>query len=52
VIKASEQELRVIAEFLISRENAASPTTMLVGGWVVHAYNPWYGSVDIALITN
>lgn len=52
VIKASEQELRVIAEFLLSRENATSPTTVLIGGWAVHAYNPWYGSIDIDLITN
>ena len=52
MIKASEQELRVIAEYLQAREDAASPTTVLVGGWAVHAYNPWYGSIDIDLITN
>ena len=25
---------------------------MLIGGWAVHAFNPWYGSIDIDLITN
>ncbi len=52
VIDASNLELRAIAEYLQAREDAASPTTVLIGGWAVHAYNPWYGSVDIDLITN
>lgn len=26
--------------------------TVLIGGWAVDAYNPWYGSIDIDLITN
>ena len=25
---------------------------ILIGGWAVHAYNPWFGSLDIDLITN
>jgi len=25
---------------------------VLIGGWAVHAYDPWYGSIDIDLITN
>jgi hypothetical protein len=26
--------------------------TVLIGGWAVHSYNHWYGSIDIDLITN
>jgi len=29
-----------------------NPVTVLVGGWAVDAYNPWYGSIDIDLVTN
>ncbi len=25
---------------------------LLIGGWAVDAYNPWYGSLDIDIITN
>ena len=28
------------------------PVTVLIGGWAVYSYNPWYGSVDIDLVTN
>ncbi|MCG7844197.1 MAG: hypothetical protein MIO90_02050 [Methanomassiliicoccales archaeon] len=52
VIDASNLELQAIAEYLQDREGAVSPTTVLIGGWAVHAYNPWYGSIDIDLITN
>jgi len=52
VIDASNLELQAIAEYLQAREDAASPTTVLIGGWAVHAFNPWYGSIDIDLITN
>lgn len=52
VIAASNLELQAIAENLQAREDPASPTTVLIGGWAVHAYNPWYGSIDIDLITN
>lgn len=52
VIDPSKMELQVIAEYLQAREDAVSPTTVLIGDWAVHAYNPWYGSVDIDLITN
>ncbi|MCX6690678.1 MAG: hypothetical protein NTW33_01175 [Methanoregula sp.] len=24
----------------------------MIGGWAVYCYNPWYGSVDIDLVTN
>lgn len=26
--------------------------TILIGGWAVYCYNPWYGSIDIDLVTN
>jgi hypothetical protein len=28
------------------------PITVLIGGWAVYSYNPWYGSADIDLVTN
>lgn len=52
VIDASDQELQAIARYVQAREDIASPTTVLIGGWAVHAFNPWYGSIDIDLITN
>jgi hypothetical protein len=52
VIGASVLELQAIAEYIQAKEDVASPTTVLIGGWAVHAYNPWYGSIDIDLITN
>lgn len=33
-------------------ETVDDPVTVLVGGWAVDAYNPWYGSIDIDLVTN
>lgn len=30
----------------------SGPVTVLIGGWAVYSYNPWYGSVDIDLVTN
>ncbi len=53
IIDASLEELLHIAEFLIEHgEDQNEPITILIGGWAVHSYNPWYGSIDIDLITN
>lgn len=32
--------------------NDENIVTVLIGGWAVDVYNPWYGSVDIDLVTN
>lgn len=52
IIKFSLDELIVITEYLQEREDADDPTTVLIGGWAVDSYNPWFGSIDIDLITN
>ncbi len=52
IINFSLDELRVITRYLHEREDTDNPTTVLIGGWAVDSYNPWYGSVDIDLITN
>ncbi len=52
IIQNSNEELQEITRFLQSREDPASPKTILIGGWAVHSFNPWYGSIDIDLITN
>lgn len=52
IVESSNEELQAIARFLKSREVVTSPITVLIGGWAVHSYNPWYGSIDIDLITN
>lgn len=33
-------------------EDTSNPITVLIGGWAVYSYNPWYGSIDIDLVTN
>jgi len=53
IIELSLEELNFIFEWVGKRgEPADRPTTVLIGGWAVDAYNPWYGSIDIDLITN
>ena len=53
IIEQSFRELGYIMKWVKSREdNQENPITVLVGGWAVYAYNPWYGSIDIDLITN
>ncbi len=52
VIAASLEELRYISDLVIRYEDRASPRTVLIGGWAVHSYNAWYGSIDIDLITD
>jgi hypothetical protein len=53
VIDASREELIEIFRWVQARgENERHPLTVLIGGWAVYCYNPWYGSVDIDLVTN
>lgn len=53
VIDASRDELIEIFRWVQARgEDERDPLTVLIGGWAVYSYNPWYGSVDIDLITN
>jgi hypothetical protein len=51
IINASREELIEIFSWAKTREKN-NPITVLVGGWAVYCYNPWYGSVDIDLVTN
>lgn len=53
VIDASRDELIEIFRWVQARgKDERYPLTVLIGGWAVYCYNPWYGSVDIDLITN
>jgi len=53
VIDASLEELIAIFRWVHAKgENPEKPVTVLIGGWAVHNYNPWYGSIDIDIITN
>ncbi|MDP2797422.1 MAG: hypothetical protein Q8N94_07935 [Methanoregula sp.] len=53
VIDVSRDELIEIFRWVQARgEDERYPLTILIGGWAVYSYNPWYGSVDIDLITN
>ena len=52
VVDASLAELAGISRWVDEREPRENPVTVLIGGWAVYCYNPWYGSVDIDLVTN
>lgn len=53
IIERSLAELRNIIAWIAERESdSTTPTTILIGGWAVDAYNPYVGSVDIDLVTN
>ena len=53
IISKSLEELKFILNWVRERgETADTPVTVLVGGWAVDAYNPYYGSVDIDIVTN
>jgi hypothetical protein len=43
IIESSLNELQEIARYLQAREDPKAPVTVLIGGWAVHSYNPWYG---------
>lgn len=44
---ASQRELGHVLKFL---DEIGDKDTVLIGGWAVQAYNPWYGSIDIDLV--
>lgn len=52
VIEVSLRELEYIARLVAEHEDRSKARTVLIGGWAVHSYNPWYGSIDIDLITD
>lgn len=53
IISDSLHELTYILNWIRQREESADePITVLIGGWAVHVYNPWYGSIDVDLVTN
>lgn len=53
LITLSFEELKYIRSWVRKREeNNKFPITVLIGGWAVDAYNSWYGSVDVDLVTN
>jgi hypothetical protein len=52
VIEASLAELAEIFHWVHERESPEDPVTVLIGGWAVYCCNPWYGSMDIDLVTN
>jgi hypothetical protein len=54
IFRRSLEELHAIVAWTTAMEQAGKirPVTVLIGGWAVYAYNPWYASIDIDLITN
>lgn len=46
-MEASQRELDRITDFL---HDLGDERTVIIGGWAVQAYNPWYGSIDIDLV--
>ncbi len=53
IITASLGELRFIVEWATGREPShPNQTIVLIGGWAVHSYNNYFGSIDIDFYTN
>ncbi|MCK9592098.1 MAG: hypothetical protein M0Q91_08845 [Methanoregula sp.] len=53
IVENSREELAGIFRWVRDhREGSPRQVTVLIGGWAVYCYNPWYGSVDIDIITN
>ncbi|WP_373840339.1 hypothetical protein [Methanospirillum sp.] len=53
IISESFDILRFIGDYANEHESPHSPNPMvLIGGWAVHVYNPWFGSLDIDLIAS
>jgi len=52
VMEVSLTELAEIFRWVYDRESPEDPVAVLIGGWAVYCYNPWYGSIDIDLVTN
>ena len=51
LIRDSLDELAHIARWVRDRSSKTGFHLCLIGGWAVHAYNPWYGSQDIDLLS-
>ncbi len=53
IIAASLDKLRVIASWAQDREPThPNQNIVLIGGWAVHSYNSYFGSIEIDLYTN
>ena len=53
ITRKSLEELDFILNWAREREEKRNDSPIvLIGGWAVDAYNPWYGSIDIDLIAN
>jgi len=53
LINLSYEELRYILRWAIERgPGTGGPRIVLIGGWAVHVYNAWGGSIDIDLVMN
>ena len=54
VILRSLDELKLVMGLVSEREGRhdGEQKAVLIGGWAVDAYNSWYGSIDIDIVTN
>ncbi|NOQ54484.1 MAG: hypothetical protein GQ558_07770 [Thermoplasmata archaeon] len=54
LIQASFEELTHILRWVDDRvgPDVSGPNIVLIGGWAVYAYNPYFGSLDIDLVTS
>jgi hypothetical protein len=53
IIEISGQELTKIGNWIKRHDDGSSVSSIvLIGGWAVDSYNPYWGSVDIDLVTN
>jgi hypothetical protein len=51
LIRDSLDELAHMARWVRDKGSKTGFHLCLIGGWAVHAYNPWYGSQDIDLLS-
>lgn len=53
IISDSLEILHDISQWTREHESPDSPYhPVLIGGWAVHLFNPWFGSLDIDLVTS
>jgi hypothetical protein len=53
IIELSLTELNEIILYLHEKnDDLKNASIVLIGGWAVGSYNPWFGSIDIDLITS
>ncbi len=50
LVRASLTELGSMARWVRGQVRSSRGGIALLGGWAVHAYNPWFGSQDIDFI--